>query len=95
LATVVFSLSGSDPVKKRALIDSATAMVMTEGKITINKMSAGSLVDSPNSGLKAMGQLSDSNSKVVLNLVSLPSVISDGYGGMGTLTASKARPGSQ
>lgn len=97
LVTFVFSVRGSDSARKRALIESATGTVTTDGHVTITRMSAGSLVDRPNSGLKATGQLSNSNSKVVLSLVSLPSMISDGYGGMGTLTATATnlRPGSQ
>ena len=97
LATFVFSVRGSDPAKKRALIESATGMITINGQVTINKMSADSLVDSPNSGLKATGQLSNGDSKVLLNLVSLPSMIADGYSGMGTIEASltNVRPGSR
>jgi len=97
LATFVFALRGTDPAKKRALIESATGIVTADGHVTINKMDAGSLVDRPNSGLKATGQFSDSDSKVALNLVSLPSMIADGYSGMGTISATitKLRPGSR
>jgi hypothetical protein len=97
LVTFVFAVRGSDPAKKRSLIESATGMVTKDGQITIGKMSAGSLIDTPNSGLKATGQLSNSDGKVVLNLVSLPLMFTDGFGGMGTLTAtaSNARSESQ
>ena len=97
LATFVFALRGTDPAKKRALIESATGIVTADGHVTINKMDAGSLVDRPNSGLKATGQFSDSDSKVALNLVSLPTMIADGYSGMGTISAmiTKLRPGSR
>jgi hypothetical protein len=99
LVTFVFAVRGSDPAKKRLLIESATGTVIKDGQITIGKMSAGSLIDTPNSGLKATGQISDPYSRVVLNMVSLPLMFTDGYGGMGTLTATAtattARLGSQ
>jgi hypothetical protein len=97
LVTIVFAVRGSDPAKKRSLIESATGVLTKDGQITIGKMPAGSLIDTPNSGLKATGQLSNSDGKVALNLVSLPLMFTDGFGGMGTLTATimTSRPGSQ
>jgi hypothetical protein len=94
LLTVVFAVQGSDSAKKRALDDSATGMITNDGQVKINKMSASLLIDSPHSGLKATGQLSNSDRKVVLNLVSM-SMIPDGFGGIGNLTAtmSGAAPG--
>lgn len=86
LLTVVFAISGTGSANQRALLDSATGTVTRDGQVRINKMSAGSLIDSPHSGLKATGQLSDSDRKVVLNLVSM-SMIPDGFGGIGNLVA--------
>ncbi len=94
LVTLLFSVRGTDPAKKRALVDSATGVVTNAGQVIINRLSAGTLVDRPNSGLTATGQLTNSDSEVLLILVSQPSMIADGYRGTGTLSASmvQAKP---
>lgn len=86
LLTVVFAINGSDPARKRSLMDAATGLVTKDGQVKIDKMSAGSLIDTPHGGLKVTGQLSNSDSKLVLSLMSM-SMIPDGFGGIGELVA--------
>lgn len=87
LATIAFGLVGSDPSKKYSLNDVATGVVQGDGHFTISKMSAGSFVKPPNSGLKAMGEFTAGASKISLTFISLPSMIADGYIGQGNLEA--------
>jgi len=87
LATFAFAILSSGPAKKRSLIEFATGIVESNGEITINKMSADSLVNPPNSGLKATGAFTAGDNKISLNFSSLPSMIADGYQGEGTLEA--------
>src|SRR5437588_713376 len=81
LASFFFLVLVSDPKKQRGLYDFITVSVNPDGHLTINKMSAGSLVNSPNAGLKVTGTFTAGGSKISLNLNSLPTMIADGYSG--------------
>ena len=88
LATFFISVFNSDSAKKpRSLDDFTTGVIDTDGHLTINKLTAGSLVDTPNSGLKVSGAFSSGGSKISLIFNSLPSMVADGYQGEGTLEA--------
>jgi hypothetical protein len=97
LATFVFGLRGTDPTQERVMREAATGMVTADGHVTIKKMNSGSLIDLPHGGLTVTGQFSDSDSKIDLSFLSLPSVVADGYSGTGTISAmiTNARPGSR
>ncbi len=95
LASFYISLAASGATKERFLADFATGTVQTNGQITISRLSAGSFVTAPNSGLKASGTFADNDHKVRLNLSSLPSRISDGYQGQGSLEAEIVSPTSK
>jgi len=85
LASVMFVVFSTDKWLG-SLADFATGVVDADSSIKINRMSADTFVDSPNSGLKAMVK-SVAEGKLLITLTSLPSMISDGYGGMGTIEA--------
>ena len=88
LATFFIFLLNADPAKKqRSLNDFTTGVVDKDGHLTINSLTAGSLVDAPNSGLKVSGAFSSGGSKMSLVFNSLPSMVADGYQGEGTLEA--------
>ena len=95
LVTFVFGILRSGPEKKRSLIDFTTGVVNADGHLTINKMSADSFVDAPNSGLKVSGAFSSGGSKISLVFNSLPSMVADGYQGEGTLEAELVGSGSK
>ena len=65
----------------------ATGLIDGENRIQINRMSADSLINPPTNGLKADGSFTDSGKQLSLNLVSRPSMISDGYSGRGSIEA--------
>ena len=95
LATFYISLAGSGATTERFLTDFATGTVQANGQITINKLSAGSFVAAPNSGLKASGTFTADDRKIRLNFNSLPSMVADGYQGEGTLEAELVDSGSR
>lgn len=90
VATFQFRLAATGGARARALTDYATGVVEGDGKITINRFSAGSLINPPTAGLQADGKFSDGSKKLLLNMWSRPSMISDGYGGRGSLEAEVA-----
>lgn len=90
VATFQFRLAGTGGTRAHALTDYATGVVESDGKIKINRFSAGSLIAPPNAGLKADGRFTDGNKKLSLNLWSRPSMIADGYGGQGSIEAAVA-----
>jgi len=92
LASFYISLAASGAKKERFLADFVTGTIQTNGQITINRLSAGSFVAAPNSGLKASGTFTDNDHKVRLNFSSLPSMIADGYQGQGSLEAEIVSP---
>jgi hypothetical protein len=85
LASVMFVVFSTDK-RQGILADFATGMVDADSSIKINRMSADTFVDSPNTGLKAMVR-SVAGEKLLVSLTSLPSMIADGYSGMGTIEA--------
>ena len=96
LATFFLSVLNSDSAKKqRSLNDFTTGIVDADGHLTINKLTAGSLVDAPNSGLKVSGAFSSGGNKISLVFNSLPSMVADGYQGEGTLEAELVGSGSK
>jgi len=92
VATFEFRLAGGEGMKKRALNEYATGSVAGDGTITLNKMSADSLINKPNSGLKATGALSRKDNKLSLTFISLPLMIADGYTGQGKIEADLETP---
>ena len=92
LASFYISLAGSGATKERFLADFATGTIQTNGQITISRLSAGSFVAMPNSGLKASVTFTANDGRVRLNLSSLPSMIADGYQGQGSLEAETVSP---
>ncbi len=87
LATFVFDLKSSGSAKPRALQDAATGIVATDGSIGGAIVDAGSLVDFPRNALSLKGSFSRNDEKLSLSFESLPSNVSDGYGGQGRLEA--------
>ena len=92
LASFYISLAASGATKERFLADFVTGTIQTNGQTTISRLSAGSFVAAPNSGLKASGTFTANNGRVRLNFSSLPSKIADGYQGQGSLEAEIVSP---
>lgn len=87
LATLVFDLLSSGLAKMLSLTDSATAVVSSDDRISIGRMGAGSLVPPPNGGLQAGGNFSAESKKLLLQLSSRMTYVSDSYGGRGSIEA--------
>jgi len=87
LLTIAFDLKSTGDAKPRTLQTHATAGIVNNG-ITLSRLDAGSLIDSPNSGLRVTGQLNDKT--ISLFFEPLPSRIADGYSGSGKLTANSS-----
>lgn len=85
LASVMFVVFSTDK-RPGTLADFATGVVEADSSIKINRLSADTFVDSPNSGLKAIVKYA-AGEKLLVSLTSLPSMIADGYSGMGTIEA--------
>lgn len=85
--TFSFEIFGHE-VTERSLVGFETAVIKSSGEITILRMTADSLVGSPNSGLKATLAFSEADNKLSLDFQSLPSMIADGYSGTGNIKAS-------
>jgi len=81
--------------KPRSLDDFTTGIVNADGHLIINKMSADTFVDTPNSGLKATATFAAGERKISLHFESLPSMIADGYQGEGNLQAEISTYGSK
>jgi hypothetical protein len=90
LLTFSFDIYSSGSERKRSLVEFATGEIKGSTQITIHKMSAGSLLNSPNSGLQATGAFTIGDKKLSLTFTSLPSYISDAYGGAGSIEAEAA-----
>ena len=90
LVTFAFDIYSSGSERKRSLVECATGEVTSDRHITIHKMCADSFVNSPNGGLQATGAFTIGARKLYLNFASLPSYISDGYGGTGNIEAEAA-----
>lgn len=87
LVTLAFEVFSHELTENRSLVGFETGVIKSKGEIAIPKMTADSLIDSPNSGLKATGAFSDADNKLLLNFLSLPSMIADGYIGWGSIEA--------
>jgi hypothetical protein len=87
LATFSFRVVGSDTKKRRLLVECATGLKDSDGDFKINRMSADSLVDPPNSGLAGTVTFSEAGRKFALIMISRPSLVADGYSGGGTIEA--------
>jgi hypothetical protein len=61
----------------------------------ISYLEAGTLVDRPRSALRAQGSFTGKEESLSLAFDSLPSNISDGYGGEGKLEAAATAPAPQ
>lgn len=92
LATFQFRLIAPATTKRRALIGHATGVVGSDNNIKVSRMSADSFIDPPNTGLQADGMFSDGGKKLLLNLLSRPSMIADGYSGRGSIEAAVTNP---
>jgi PrcB C-terminal len=87
LATFSFRVIGSETKKRRLLMECATGLMDSDGNVKINRMSADSLVDPPNSGLAGTVTFSEEGRKFALIMISRPSMVADGYSGQGTIEA--------
>jgi hypothetical protein len=88
LATFSFLLKNTGETNEHLLVDWATGIVESEGAVTIHKLSAMTLVNQPNSGLRAEGSFSHHNNTLILEFAALPiMMISDGFGGGGKIEA--------
>ena len=87
LATFSFRVIGSETKKRRLFVECATGVMDSDGNVKINRMSADSLVDSPNSGLAGTVTFSAEGRKFALIMISRPSLVADGYSGQGTIEA--------
>jgi len=85
--TFAFEIFSHELTENRSLEGFETGVIRSKGEIAIPKMPADSLIDSPNSGLKATGAFSEADNTLSLSFVSLPSMIADGYSGMGNIEA--------
>lgn len=92
LVTFAFDLNAAGAkANKRTLTDVATGTVGEDGRITVNRIEPGSLVDLPRSLLKASGRFLEEDGAFELHLETLPSYIADGYSGRGTLRATSSK----
>jgi hypothetical protein len=92
LATFWFRIVGSETKKRRLLMECSTGLIDREDNVKINRMSADSLVDPPNSGLSGTATFSVAGGKLSVNLLSRPGFIADGYAGQGTIEAESSTP---
>jgi hypothetical protein len=95
LATFVFDLKSSGGKKARVLQEVASGLVQKNNQVLINYLEAGTLVDRPRSALRAQGSFTGREDGISLAFDSLPSNISDGYGGEGKLEAAATAPAPQ
>jgi hypothetical protein len=98
LVTLLFDIKSSGAEKQRVLREAATG-VSEKGSIEVWRVGAGSLIEVPHSDFSVRGGFSDKKSQLELELISLPNMMSDGYGGRGVLqaeapdAATPAKPG--
>jgi hypothetical protein len=88
--TFAFQVLSPDRAKKRSLVGFETGVIGETRQITIRRMSADSLINSPSSGLKATGRFTDK--KLSLSFLGLPSYVADGYSGTGNIEAELTSP---
>jgi len=87
LITISFALKSAERGKPRSLMTLATGITKDDGSFTIPRLDAGTLIDSPNGGLQAAGQLTDNGESFSLKFTPLPSRASDSFSGTGNLEA--------
>jgi len=87
LITLAFDIRSSNSEKRRSLSEFATGVVH-DREISVQRFSAGLLVDNPNPGLQASGTVAEK--KLSLQIGSRPTTIADGYTGSGSLEAEAA-----
>jgi hypothetical protein len=95
LATLFFDLKSAGGGKARALKETATGVVQSDGRIKLSQFSAGTFVDLPKPPLRATGQFTDKEDNLSLTFESLPTNVADGYMGSGTLEATATAPAIQ
>ncbi len=101
LVTVLFELKGEGGQKERALRGAASGIEGTVAGIKIPRASAsfeiphldaGTLVDHPRPPLRVAGQFAEDAAKLSMSFESLPTNVSDGFGGKGKLEAKATGP---
>ncbi len=92
LVTFVFDLKSTGSTKARLLQTSATGLVNAGGSVGSALVDAGSLVDFPRSPLGLKGNFKENEAQLSLSFESVPSNVSDGYGGQGKLEAAATSP---
>jgi hypothetical protein len=92
LATFWFRIVGSETKKRRLLMECSTGLIDRDGNVKINRMSADSLVNPPNSGLAGTVTFSEAGRKFALIMISRPSLVADGYSGQGMIEAELDAP---
>lgn len=87
LATFSFLLKNVGETNEHLLIETTTGIVESSGAITINRLSAFTLVSKPNSGLRAKARLDEHGHNLSLEFGPLTPLIADGFSGAGTIEA--------
>ena len=83
LITIGFAVVSADAPRARSLRDTATGL-LTDNTIAIQRLSRGSLLDSPAGELQVRGSLAEKR-KLRLELNSGPVTVPDGFSGQGTI----------
>lgn len=91
LVTLRFTLRKKEQDKDAVLVDFATGTIESNA-IKIGVLSAGDLIPPPTNGLQATGNLTNHRQNLLLIFISLPTMITDGFGGGGTIEAVKVVP---
>ena len=92
LLTVLFELKGEGGNKQRALRGAATGIGGDAAGFEIPHLDAGTLVDHPRPPLRVSGRFAEDAAKLSLTFESLPTNVSDGFGGKGKLEAKATGP---
>ena len=92
LLTVLFELKGEGGKKERALRGAATGIGGDAAGFEIPHLDAGTLVDHPRPPLRVSGQFAEDGAKLSMSFESLPTNVSDGFGGTGKLEAKATGP---
>ncbi|HEV8589491.1 MAG TPA: protease complex subunit PrcB family protein [Pyrinomonadaceae bacterium] len=91
LVTFRFTFRSKEKGEKVLLEDFATGTIESDA-IKIAVLSDGDLIPPPTNGLEANGKLTNHEQNLSLTLVSLPTMVADGYGGGGTIEAMRVVP---
>jgi len=92
LLTLLFELKGEGGKKARALRGAASGVERDAAGFEIPRLDAGTLVDHPRPPLRVTGRLADDAARLSLSFESLPTNVSDGFGGTGKLEAKATGP---